>query len=102
MFSIILTDGKIININADKVCWNEKTRTITLMKGQQQTVARINMDNVVGWIETDDIVEIKETQSNINGNESWNESRIWSTMDALLGQTPQKRQDEIKATKESD
>ena len=54
MYSIVLTDGKIIDINATEVEWNEKARTIRLIKGGQ-AVARINMDNVVGWIDADKI-----------------------------------------------
>ena len=50
MYSIVLTDGKIININATDVEWNEKSRTIRLFNNKT-VVARINMDNVVGWIE---------------------------------------------------
>ena len=56
MFSIVLADGKIININATNVEWCEKIRMIKLIKGGR-VVARINMDNVVGWIETDYIAE---------------------------------------------
>ena len=59
MYSIVLTDGKTININADCVMWYEKSRTITLIKGGK-TIARINMDNVVGWIDTDYKAESEE------------------------------------------
>ena len=52
MYSIVLTDGKIIDIKATDVEWNEKTRMIRLFDGGQ-VVARINMDNVVGWIDAD-------------------------------------------------
>ena len=52
MYSIVLTDGKIININADKVEWYKSDRMIRLFNNGQ-VVARINMDNVVGWIDTD-------------------------------------------------
>lgn len=52
MYSIVLTDGKIININADEVEWCEKPRMIKLIK-KRYLVARINMDNVVGWIKTE-------------------------------------------------
>lgn len=52
MYSIVLTDGKIININATDVEWNEKSRTIRLFNNKT-VVARINMDNVVGWIDAD-------------------------------------------------
>ncbi len=50
MYSIVLTDGKIINIKADGVEWLEKSRMIKLIK-DRQVVARINMNNVVGWID---------------------------------------------------
>lgn len=49
MYSIVLTDGKIINIKADEVEWCEKARMIKLYN-DRRIVARINMDNVVGWI----------------------------------------------------
>ena len=49
MYSIVLTNGKVINVNATEVEWCEKSRTIRLIEGKQ-VVARINMDNVVGWI----------------------------------------------------
>ena len=52
MYNIVLTDGKIINIKADEVEWYEKSRTIKLINGGQ-VAARINMDNVVGWIDAD-------------------------------------------------
>lgn len=51
MYSIVLTDGKIVNIIADVVEWGERTKTVRFLKGKR-LVARINMDNVVGWIET--------------------------------------------------
>lgn len=52
MYSIVLTDGKILNINADEVEWCEKARMIKLIN-RRRIVARINMDNVVGWIDAD-------------------------------------------------
>lgn len=54
--SIILTNGKIINIKAYEVEWCEKSRMIRLFRGEQ-VVARINMDNVVGWIDADYKIE---------------------------------------------
>ena len=59
MYSILLTDGKIININATEVEWCEKSRMIKLINGRQ-IVARINMDNVVGWIDADYKAESEE------------------------------------------
>ena len=52
MYSIVLTDGKIINVNATEVEWCEKSRTIRLLNNKT-VVARINMDNVVGWTDED-------------------------------------------------
>ena len=59
MYSIVLTDGKILNINADEVEWCEKARMIKLIN-RRQIVARINMDNVVGWIYADYKAEREE------------------------------------------
>ena len=59
MYSIVLTDGKIINIKATEVEWLEKSRMIKLINGRQ-VVARINMDNVVGWIDADNKVESED------------------------------------------
>lgn len=52
MYSIILTNGKIINIKATGVEWYERSRMIKLID-DRKTVAKINMDNVVGWINAD-------------------------------------------------
>lgn len=59
MYSIVLTDGKIINIKATEIEWYEKERMIRLIK-DRQIVARINMDNVVGWIKADYKAESEE------------------------------------------
>lgn len=63
MYSIVLTDGKIINVNATQVEWYEESRMIELTKGFN-TVARINMDNVVGWINADYMVESEDKVRN--------------------------------------
>jgi uncharacterized protein YlzI (FlbEa/FlbD family) len=52
MYSIVLTNGKIINVNATDSEWYEKERMIRLINGRK-IVARINMANIVGWIDTD-------------------------------------------------
>lgn len=54
MFSIVLTNGNTINIDATIVEWDEHSRTIRLIKNEK-TVARFNMDNVVGWIDAKSI-----------------------------------------------
>ena len=52
MYSIVLTDGKIVNVNATELEWLEKSRMIRLIYGRK-VVARFNMDNVAGWIDAD-------------------------------------------------
>lgn len=59
MYSIVLADGKIVNIIADVVEWGERTKTVRFLKGKR-LVARINMDNVVGWIETNFMVKSED------------------------------------------
>lgn len=49
MYDIVLTDGKIVTIHADEVEWCERSRMIKFIY-EKRVVARINMDNVVGWI----------------------------------------------------
>lgn len=57
MCSIVLTDGNIIKIKATEVEWDEIIRMI-LVHNDGRVVARINMDNVVGWINADYMTEI--------------------------------------------
>ena len=52
MYNIVLTDGKIISIKANEVEWCREDRMIKLYNGRR-IVARINMDNLVGWIDAD-------------------------------------------------
>ena len=56
---IVLKDGKVININATEVEWCEKSRTIKLINNRA-VIARINMDNVIGWIDADYKAESEE------------------------------------------
>jgi hypothetical protein len=53
MYSIILKDGKIINIKADDMVFYEKTKIVRFYYNDIRMVAEINMDNVVGWARTD-------------------------------------------------
>lgn len=62
MYSIILTNGKTINIKADEVEWFEKTR-MTRFLHKSKVVARINIDNVIGWIDTNYKAEREETKN---------------------------------------
>lgn len=57
MCSIVLTDGNIIKIKATEVEWDEIIRMIRV-HNDGRVVARINMDNVVGWINADYKAEI--------------------------------------------
>lgn len=50
MYSIILNNGEIININATEVEWFEKSRMIRLIN-DGTVVAQINMDSITGWID---------------------------------------------------
>lgn len=59
MISIILTNGKVINIKGDHVDWQEKSRTTRIIS-DRITVARINMDNVIGWIDNRYLIESEE------------------------------------------
>ena len=52
MYSIVLKDGKIINVKANKVQWLSQSRAIALFNDRYY-VARFNMDNIAGWIEED-------------------------------------------------
>lgn len=52
MYSIVLIDGKIVNVHATELEWLEKSRMIRLINGRK-VVARFNMDNVAGWIDAD-------------------------------------------------
>jgi len=70
MYSIVLADGKIININADKVEWYLKDRMIRLFN-DGQIVARINMDNVVGWIDADFRAETAKKTRCQPGSSDW-------------------------------
>ena len=53
MYSIILKDGKTINIKADDMTLNvtEKIRVLRFYYGLE-IIAEINMDNVAGWVRT--------------------------------------------------
>jgi len=52
MYSIVLTDGKIINIKADQVEWGERSQMARFLNNGK-VVARISMNTVVGWIDAD-------------------------------------------------
>lgn len=57
MYTIVLTNGKIINIKADEVEWCGDKERMAKFINNRCIVARINMENVVGWIAADYKVE---------------------------------------------
>ena len=61
MYTIILKDGRTINIKADDMVLNvtEKIRVLRFYYGLKM-IAEINMDNVVGWVRTDYIKDNEE------------------------------------------
>lgn len=69
MYSIVLKDGKTININATDVLWSEKARMIKLYNDEFM-VARINMDNIAGWIDADYMAEGKKQKKVGKQNEN--------------------------------
>ena len=50
MYVIVLNNGNTLNIKANNVEWSDKSRTIRFLN-DKRIVARINMDNIAGWIE---------------------------------------------------
>lgn len=51
MYSLVLTNGNIINIVADVVQFDKIQGTIGFYN-DLKLVARVNLDNIVGWINT--------------------------------------------------
>jgi hypothetical protein len=54
MYSVILTNGKIINVIGDDYLFCEKTRTMRIFNKNKE-IARINIDNIVGIIQHNNI-----------------------------------------------
>lgn len=53
MYSVILKDGKTINIKADDIVYYEKFNLVRFYDSATSIIAEINMDNVAGWARTD-------------------------------------------------
>jgi hypothetical protein len=51
MYSIVLKDGKIINVNATGIYWLNESGTLGLYN-DGDTVGRFNINNIAGWINT--------------------------------------------------
>jgi len=54
VFTIVFVDGQKINIIADHVEWNKESKTVKFYN-ERDIVARINMDNIIGWINSKNI-----------------------------------------------
>jgi len=54
VFTIVFVDGQKINIIADHVEWNKESKTVKFYD-ERDIVARINMDNIIGWINSENI-----------------------------------------------
>ena len=53
-YSIILKDGKVVNIKADRVSWDVENRNVSFLsrKDAPHLVAVLNVDSIVGFIRT--------------------------------------------------
>ena len=56
MYSIMMKDGKIINVKANGLQELMESKTLILFN-DGNLVARINTDNIVGWIDLDYMAE---------------------------------------------
>lgn len=54
VFTIVFVDGQKINILANHVEWNKESKTVKFYD-ERDIVARINMDNIIGWINSKSI-----------------------------------------------
>lgn len=71
MYSIILKNGRTINIKATLVEWHEKSNTIRLLD-DDIVVARFHMDNIAGWVKADHKVEADFRAIRLD-NSTWKE-----------------------------
>ena len=64
MYSIMMKDGKIINVNATGTGLWEEAMTLTLYNGVA-TVGVFNMDSIIGWIDSDYMAESDDALNKI-------------------------------------
>lgn len=64
MYSIMMKDGKIINVNATGTGLWEEARTLTLYNGVA-TVGVFNIDSIIGWIDSDYMAESDDVLNKI-------------------------------------
>ena len=92
MYSIVLKDGKIINVKANKVFWVREPGVITFYHDSDM-VARINKNNIVGWIDADykekscdvlDKIKVKIEQSYCKVNNDYDRGRNYGLYMATM------------------
>lgn len=59
MYNIVLKNGKIINVKANRSDWFNESRTLALYNGEI-TVGLFNIDGIAGFTISDYIVESEE------------------------------------------
>ena len=61
MYSIVLKNGKIINVNADSSDWFNESKTLILHNGEV-TVGIFNIDNIAGFTKSDCMAESEDKE----------------------------------------
>ena len=59
MYRVLMKDGTILDVNATGTELWEENRTLTLYNGVA-TVGVLNIDNIIGWIDADYMVESED------------------------------------------
>lgn len=61
-YSIILKNGKIVSIKADRASWDVEDRSVSFFSREDahHLVAVLNVDSIVGFIKTDYMTEDKD------------------------------------------
>ena len=92
MYSIVLKDGNIINVKANKIFWAREPGVITFYHDSDM-VARINKNNIVGWIDADykekscdvlDKIKVKIEQSYCKVNNDYDRGRNYGLYMATM------------------
>jgi hypothetical protein len=61
-YSIILKDGKVVNVKADRVSWDMENRNVSFLSREDapHLVAVFNVDNIAGFVRTAYMTEGKD------------------------------------------
>jgi hypothetical protein len=61
-YSIILKDGKVVNVKADRVSWDVENRKVSFSSRKEvpHLVAVLNVDNIAGFVRTAYMTEGKD------------------------------------------